>query len=184
VRSGLPDVSSRSRRALLLCGGERWGGQMPFSPKFKVGTAPYSNLRQALQWIKDEIRPVDPAYERALGIDTWSRGDDSCAAPNRDYKQHKSELYVTICAGVVPLFGRPGIGALKAEDFRDISFRFDRYGERELVPISRLHEAGFEKLDFRRSRICKVTEWDDHGWPEKGWGYSDLVIPTADLRKH
>jgi hypothetical protein len=30
---------------------------------------------------KDEIRPVDPAYEPALGIDNWSRWDSSYEAP-------------------------------------------------------------------------------------------------------
>ena len=154
---------------------------MPFSPKFKIGTAPYSNLRQALQWIRDGIRPVEPAYEPALGVDNWSRWNPPNVSPDWDYKKQKSELYLAICAGAIPLFGRPGIDTPVVEDSRDSFFWFDRYGEREQVPISRLHEAGFGELDFRRSWIGKITEWNEHDWPEKGWGYSDLVIPTVGL---
>src|SRR4051794_24834830 len=99
---------------------------MPFSPKFKVQTAPYSNLRQALQWIKEGIRPVEPAYEPALRIDTWGRWNSSYEAPDRDYEKQKSELYLAICAEAVPLFGRPGIGMPRVEDSRDSSFWFDR----------------------------------------------------------
>ena len=156
---------------------------MPFSPKFKVETAPYSNLRQALQWIKDGIRPVEPAYEPALGINAWSRWDSSYAAPDWDYNKQKSELYLAICAGAIPLFGRPGIGTPRVEDSRDSSFWFDRYGDREPVSVSKLREAGFEELNFRRSWIGKITEWDEHDWPTKGWGYSELVVPTAGLMR-
>ena len=156
---------------------------MPFSPKFKVETAPYSNLRQALQWIKDGIRPVEPAYEPALGINTWKLFGSSYAAPDWDYNKQKSELYLAICAGAIPLFGRPGIGTPRVEDSRDSSFWFDRYGDREPVSVSKLREAGFEELNFRRSWIGKITEWDEHDWPTKGWGYSELVVPTAGLMR-
>jgi hypothetical protein len=126
---------------------------------------------------------VEPAYEPALRIDTWSRWNSSYASPDRDYEKQKSELYLAICAGAIPLFGRPGIGVPRVEDSRDSSFWFDRYGDRELVLISKLHEAGFDQLDFRRSWIGKITEWDKHDWPAKGWGYSDLVVPTAELMR-
>jgi hypothetical protein len=155
---------------------------MPSSPKFKVGIAPYSNLRQALQWIKDGTRPVEPAYEPALGIDNWTSWNPT-SPPDWNYKKEKSELYLTICARAIPLFGRPGIGAPMSEELHDSSFWFDRYGDREPVPVSRLHEAGLDELDFRRSWIGKITEWNEHDWPQKGWGYSGLVISTADLMR-
>jgi hypothetical protein len=85
-------------------------------------TAPYCNLRQAVQWIKDEIRLVDPAYEPALGIKTWGRWNSYFVAPDQDYEKQKSELYLAICAGAIPLFGRPGIGAPVVKEAGDSSF--------------------------------------------------------------
>jgi len=48
----------------------REGSGVPTIPEIKVETSPWCNLRQALQWLKDEIKPVDVAYEPALGRST------------------------------------------------------------------------------------------------------------------
>ena len=125
---------------------------------------------------------MEPAYEPALGIDNWRNWNYS-SAPDWNYKKEKSEIYLTICATAIPLFGRPGTGAPMSEELHDSSFWFNRYGDREPIPVLRLHEAGFDELDFLRSWIGKITDWNEHGWPEKGWGYSDLVILTADLMR-
>ena len=41
---------------------------MPVFPKIEIETARWCNLRQALQWLKDEIRPVEPLYEPIVGV--------------------------------------------------------------------------------------------------------------------
>jgi hypothetical protein len=79
---------------------------MPVLPKIEVETPPWCNLRQALQWIRDEIRPVDPAFEAALNIsaelfeDVVYDGYDG-----GDYRKAKSFLYATIRAKEIPLYG-------------------------------------------------------------------------------
>jgi len=146
------------------------GRQMPVFPEIEVETAQWCNLRQALQWLRYETRPVDPVYEPLFAIT-----DD---LPSGSRKE-KAALWAAMCAGRIRLFGRPGFGEFSADDEPDIAW-FGRYGRSELVPIARLIEAGFDGLNFYRSRLGKITEWGDR-CPSAGWEFSQLTIPTAEL---
>jgi hypothetical protein len=147
---------------------------MPSSPKFDIETIPYCNLRQAVQWIRDGTTPVQSVYEAALGTPAELHGD---------YVRAKSDLFLAISAGVIVLFGRPSIDAPKYDSKNSLCCYsyFKRYGEREQVPVVKLHEAGFERLDFQRSWVGKITGLDEQNLPDRGWAYSDLVVSTSEL---
>lgn len=150
------------------------GKKMPISPKFKVETVPYCNLRQAVQWIRDGIPPVERVYEAPLGIS---------AELQSDFAQAKSKLWLAISAEKISLLGRPSIGALKFDIDKLFCYYawFEQYGERERVPIERFHDAGFEIFNVQRSWVGKVTGVDEQHWPNRGWVYSDLIVSTSEL---
>lgn len=154
---------------------------MPTIPEIKVETSPWCNLRQALQWLKDEIKPVDVAYEPALGRST----ELTEVYGGRTYDKEKSALYLAIRAGRLPLFGRPGLGKLHYDCEFGSTIYFERHGERELISPSKLDEAGFSNVDFERNCIEKITAWEHgpNGWPIEGWKDIDLVVPTEKLMR-
>ena len=148
---------------------------MPVFPKIKVSTPQYCNLRQALQWLQDDLQPVDPQFEPALG---YPRFDST-----RDYSRAKSAIYAALLAGQIKLLGRFGQGGINPIVQYDSTADW-HYGDREEVSVARIIEAGFYDLDFESGTLSTVTEWEDEGGPPlAGWQYVGLMIPTADLMR-
>jgi len=142
---------------------------MPVFPEIRVETAPFCNLRQALQWLHDDIEPIDPAYEPALGRTDWVSNDN---------KRERSHLFASFVSKRIRLFGRFAEGSFVWEE-NDVAFA--KYSELEEIPISRMIDAGFDGFQFQTSRIRHVTDFTYNGEPITGWEYVEVVMRTTEL---
>src|SRR5689334_13129257 len=124
---------------------------MPFIPETQIETAALCNLRQVLQWLKDDIKPVDAHLEAIRGIPS------SIYSPRYDVE--KRQFFPSVLAQRINLFGRPGLGKFWA-DYRS-GLEFESYGEYEQIPASKLSQGGLGALDFDSSSFGAVTAWDD-----------------------
>lgn len=149
--------------------------RMPLFPKIIVETSPSANLRQGLQWLLKEIRPVHPDLEAALQISTTIE-------PHLDISKAQSSLFAAFCGKRIPLVGCPGKGKMyiDSEDYyRPIHFEY--YGDARNISVAEIMEAGLHGLDFQLNRLYHITEYDDHFYPLAGWEYVNLVMPTEEL---
>jgi hypothetical protein len=158
--------------------------------------AAWCNLRQALQWLRDEAVPVQSDFERALG-----EGRDF---QEEEFGLQKKHLCAALQKGLFPLHGRPGFGLFKDnhvglrpiyqhagyddyEVIRDakgnIEIWFDEYGDQENIEIEAITAAGLRGFDFAAGKLTHITAWDDKGRPARALQYIDVVIATADLLK-
>lgn len=147
---------------------------MPNIPNINVQTARACNLRQALQWLKEEIRPVHAVFEPLLDIPTH--------LDLEFYEQEQKALCAAILANEIKLYGRFGEGTIRYDEGGEISFL--SYSSMQPIPVSKIVEAGTTALEFNRNRLVMITAWTDWGnyqRPEEGWEYTDVSVATADL---
>ena len=168
--------SSTSTRHDTLQIGKYVGGNNSHArfPKIIVETSPLSNLRQGLQWLLREIRPVHPDLEAALQIST-------SIEPHYDIAKARSSIFAAFCATRIPLVGRPGKGEMYIDSDYDRPIRFEYYGNARKISVSEITEAGLDGFDFQLNRLYHITEYDDHFVPLAGWEYVDLAMPTEKL---
>ena len=168
--------SSTSTRHDTLQIGKYVGGNNSHArfPKIIVETSPLSNLRQGLQWLLREIRPVHPDLEAALQIST-------SIEPHYDIAKARSSIFAAFCATRIPLVGRPGKGEMYIDSDYDRPIRFEYYGNARKISVSEITEAGLDGFDFQLNRLYHITEYDDHFVPLAGWEYVDLAMPTEEL---
>ena len=156
--------------------------RMPVFPKIIVETSPSCNLRQGLQWLLEEIKPVHPDLEAALEIPT-SIGlrRNGYQFPHSDIAKAKSSLFAAFRAARIPLVGCPGKGKMYIDSGYERPIRFEYYGNAREISASEITEAGLAGFDFHLNRLYKITEYDDHFVPLAGWECVDLVMPTEKL---
>ena len=147
---------------------------MPVFPKIIVENSPSSNLRQGLQWLLEEIKPVHPDLEAALKIPT-------SIGPHYDIAKAKSSIFAAFRATRIPLVGRPGKGKMYIDSDYERPIRFEYYDKAREISASEITEAGLDGFDFHVNRLCKITEYDDHFVPLAGWEYVDLVMPSEKM---
>jgi hypothetical protein len=63
-----------------------------------------------------------------------------------------------------------------------MNWGFGEHGERQLIPVSKLDEADFEDLDFKRGWLG-IGICDRKGYVLDGWAYDKLVIATSELMR-
>jgi hypothetical protein len=156
---------------------------MPGFPKIIVETSPSCNLRQGLQWLLEEIKPVHSDLEAALGIPTsiGLRRDGYSQFPHSDIAKAKSSLFAAFRAARIPLVGRPGKGKMYIDSDCEHSIRFEYYGNARKISVSEITEAGLDGFDFELNTLYHITEYDDHFVPLAGWEYVDLVMPSEKM---
>ena len=156
---------------------------MPVFPKIIVETSPSCNLRQGLQWLLEEIKPVHPDVEAALEIPTsiGLRRDGYAQFPHSDIAKAKSSLFAAFRAARIPLVGRPGKGKMYIDSDCEHSIRFEYYGNARKISVSEITEAGLDGFDFELNTLYHITEYDDHFVPLTGWECIDLAMPTEEL---
>lgn len=147
---------------------------MPVIPEIKYDTPPeWSTLRQALQWLRDDIKPIHPAFEPLLRTTKIFEGD---------YTKEKHLLYAAIWTEKIRLYGCPGTGEIFQNWEGSMKWGFGDHGERQLIPVSKLDEADFEDLDFERGWLG-IGFCNNKGQVQDGWAYDDLVIVTSELMR-
>jgi hypothetical protein len=147
---------------------------VPIIPKITAKILPWCNLRQALQWLTDEIKPVAPAVEEALRIPRtiYVRG----------LENEISALFAVFIGGRIRLFGCPGEGKACTSQLDNPSIYFEHYGECRQISIQEIADAGISGFDFDCNRLCKITEETDWGaLPLDGWEYINVVMLTEEL---
>jgi hypothetical protein len=156
---------------------------MPVFPKIIVETSPSCNLRQGLQWLLEEIKPVHPDLEAALGIPTSiePRRDGYSKFTHSDIAKAKSSLFAAFRAARIPLVGRPGKGKMYIDSDCEHSIRFEYYGNAREISVSEITEAGLDGFDFELNTLYHITEYDDHFVPLTGWECIDLAMPTEKM---
>jgi hypothetical protein len=130
-------------------------------------------LRQALQWLRDDIKPIHPAFEPLLRKAELFQGD---------YTKEKHLLYAAIRTRQIRLFGCPGTGQIFQDWEGSMKWGFGDHGERQLIPVSKLDEADFEDLDFKRGWLG-IGFCNSRGHVKDGWAYDDLIIATSELMR-
>src|SRR4051794_38845152 len=100
---------------------------MPILPKIIIETEGYCNLRQVVQWIKHEIRPVASEYEPILGIESYIRAES--------YSRERKIFYAFALGGRINVLGRPGLGQMFVSRSDGTSY-FESHGQLELIPTS------------------------------------------------
>jgi hypothetical protein len=167
---------------------------MPILRGLDPPMATWCNLRQAVQWLRDERMPVDASYERALGGDRDFR--------ESDYLLQMKQLCAGLLNRIVALHGRPGIGLFKDnriglrpiyqwpgyDGYRvtrnakgNIDIWFDKYGAQETIPAEKILRAGLQGFDFTAGTLTHVAALDHNANPTKAWKYIEVVIAAADL---
>jgi hypothetical protein len=147
---------------------------MPVFPKIIVETSPSCNLRQALQWLLEEITPVHPDFEAALQIPT-------SIGPHLGISKAESSLFAAFCATRIPLVGCPGKGKMYLNSDHQRRIQFEYYDKPQNISVSEITEAGLDGFDFHLNRLSNITEYDDHFVPLAGWEYVSLAMPTEEL---
>jgi hypothetical protein len=147
---------------------------MPVFPKIIVETSPSSNLRQGLQWLLKEIRPVHPDLEAALQIST-------SIEPHDGISKAQSSLFAAFCGKRITLAGCPGKGKMYVNSDYERPISFEYYSNAREISVSEIAKAGLHGFDFQLNRLYHITEHDDHFVPLAGWEYVDLVMPTEEL---
>ncbi|MBF0562721.1 MAG: hypothetical protein HQL37_12010 [Alphaproteobacteria bacterium] len=153
---------------------------MPVIPKLQVPTAQWSNLRQVLQWLADEIVPVETDYEISAGINTHL-DTRRCFKNNDKYWGAARALDLALLNNKLTLYGRAGIGDIsRSGPGVGVPF-FDKYGDpREAIGLDKIREVGFWNIDFDSSYISCVQS-TIRNCVLGAWQYIDVVTSTADL---
>jgi hypothetical protein len=118
---------------------------MPAFPEVKTSTAANCNLRQALQWLKDEIKPVDPDFEPITGT------------PSEIQEREYTKEFAALLSGRLRVFGRPGLAPSQVAS--DGTVWFPRYGSTEEIPNSKIKAAGIVGINCEENRIQEIVEY-------------------------
>jgi hypothetical protein len=134
----------------------------------------YCELHKALQWIKSEVLPVEPAFDAALGVATTISPDE--------YRIEFAHLFARLWKGELAIEGRPYEGEFVESFLIDGEpvFTFDPLGSFEEIPVEKIRVAGSGAFCIR-SGCLRYWRLMDGKPGFEAWVYQDLRLKTADL---